>query len=453
MTRFVAPAFVLALAGFGVGCAQGSGQRVGEDGGTTADGSMIVDGKPSPVDAGVPDGCVASTELCNGKDDDCDGAADEDLGLGTPCDGDDTDACKEGMVVCDGAGGVMCDDVTADSVEICNGLDDDCQNGADDAFPVGQSCSVGVGACETTGMRICDTAMTGTTCTATSGAPTAETCGNSIDEDCSGADTTCPGNDLPAGAINISAGGTWTVDLSTSHDDNFAPSTTMECGETGGRDAFYQFSLPAEEVVYYDTFGSNFDTVVRIFAGNCTSLGATLLCSDDVRTCGTNRSIGAANLTAGTYCLVVDQYSSDTTGGMATLRFLRGGRPGIPLPGASGTVSGTTTGKANLSSASCQTNTNQPDVGHFFLTCPNFTYTVDASTCTNTAFDTVLSVRTGSASTGDVACSDDVSGCGANDLQSRITGAAVTGGNLHWVIVDGYGTSGNGSYSLTYSIQ
>jgi hypothetical protein len=450
VTRFVAPALLLAVAGFVVGCAQGSGAHGTADGGT--EDGMVVDGKPSPIDAAAPDGCVASTELCNGKDDDCDGASDEDLGIGMPCDGADSDACKEGMVVCNGAGGTTCDDMTSDTVEICNGLDDDCQNGADDTFPVGQACSVGVGACATTGMRICDAAMSGTTCTAMSGAPTAETCGNSIDEDCSGADITCPGNDMPAGAINISAGGTWNVDVSAAHDDNYAPSTaSMPCGNMGGRDAFFQFSLPAEEVVYYDTYGSNFDTVVRIFAGNCTSLGATLVCSDD--SCNGTRSIGAVDLTAGTYCMVVDQYSSNTTGGMATLTFRRGGRPGVPLPAASGTVTGSTTGKSNLSVASCESNTNQPDVGHFFLTCPSFTYTIDASTCTNTSFDSVLYLKTGSATSADVACSDDVSGCGANNFQSRITGAAVVGGNVHWIIVDGFGSSGNGSYSLTYSIQ
>jgi hypothetical protein len=228
----------------------------------------------------------------------------------------------------------------------------------------------------------------------------------------------------------------------------------MPCGNTGGRDAFYQFSLPSEEVVYYDTFGSNFDTVVRVFAGNCTSLGATLVCSDDTLSCNNStRSIGAVDLSAGTYCLVVDQFSSNTTGGMATLTFRRGGRPGIPLPAASGTVTGSTTGKSNLSVASCESNTNQPDVGHFFLTCPSFTYTVDASTCTSTSFDSVLYIKTGAATSADVACSDDVSGCGPSNLQSRITGAAVVGGNVHWIIVDGFGSSGNGSYSLTYSIQ
>jgi len=367
------------------------------------------------------------------------------------CDvGAEPEAWAEGMIVWDGAGSVACSDATASTVELCNSVDDDCQNGIDDGFPVNQPCSVGIGACETFGTYGCNAAQTGVVCSATSGSPTAELCGDSVDQDCDGADATCPVNDLAPGAIDITAGGMWTVDLSTAHDDNFAASTpTLDCGDMGGRDVFYQFTLPAEEVVYWDTFGSTFDSVVRIFSGACTSLGATQACSDDA--CSTTRSQGAADLLAGTYCLVLDQFSSSTTAGAATLRFRRGGRRGIALPSTSGTVTGTTTGGANLSVAGCEPNTNQPDVGYFFTTCSG-AHTVSANTCTGTAFDTILSIRSGAASTTDVDCSDDVTGCG-NNLQSRITGAAISGANVHWIIVDGFGQTGNGNYSLTYSVQ
>jgi hypothetical protein len=442
---------IVALSLLLVGCARGAEERLGDDGGMPD--APATDAKPDPIDAAAPDGCVPQTEQCNELDDDCDGATDEDLELGTACDGDgDTDACKEGMVVCDGSGGTTCMEDAENAVETCNGLDDDCQNGPDDGFDVGQTCSVGVGACATTGMKVCTVDGTGTLCSASSGSPTAELCGNGVDEDCNGADIACPINDVASGAINVSGGGTFTVDLTSAHDDNYAASTpTLDCGNTGGRDVFYQFTLPAEEVVYYDTFGSNFDTVVRIFAGSCPALGSTLVCSDDA--CATTRSIGAVDLPAGTYCMVIDQFSSNTTGGSLVMTFKRGGRPGVPLMTATGTLNGTTGGKTNLSQASCQSNTNQPDVGHFFLSCPNATYSVNASTCTGTAFDSVIYVRSGHAGSGDQACSDDVSGCGSSNLQSRITGATVTGPNLHWIIVDGYGTSGSGSYTLTYSVQ
>ena len=390
-------------------------------------------------------------ETCNNMDEDCDGHTDEGFNIGAACDGPDSDACAEGTIACNGPNATMCSDNTSSTVEACNGLDDDCRNGVDDTFPVGQSCSVGLGACARTGQLICNGAGNGTQCDAIAGAPTAELCGNSVDEDCNGADVTCPPNDFAAGAIDISAGGTFTADLTAAHDDNWAASTaTLDCGNQGGRDVFYQFTLPAEEVVYFDTLGSNYDSVIRVFAGACTSIGATKACADDA--CSTTRSQGAVDLLAGTYCLVVDQFSSSTTAGATTLVFKRGGRTGIGISAASGTQTGTTAGKVNHTVAGCESNTTQPDVGYFFLTCPGQTYTVGANTCSGTAFDTVIYLRSGSAATGDVACSDDVTGCG-NNFQSRFTSATVSGANLQWIIVDGFGTSGNGAYSLSYTIQ
>jgi hypothetical protein len=436
-------AVVLCILG---GCAQGGAAL---DAGIDAVDATVVDAAP---DVSIPDGCVPMDEVCNFADDDCDGQADEGFNLGMPCDGDDdTDACEEGHWMCGAGGAAVCDDTTGSTVEMCNDVDDDCQNGIDDPFDVGQPCTVGVGACAVDGMKICDNTQTGTTCDATAGLPSAELCGNNIDENCDGADATCPANDVATGAIDISAGGTFTVDLTTAHDDNFAATTPqLDCGGMGGRDAFYQFTLPAEEVVYWDTLGSNFDSVVRVYSGACTAIGATpQACSDDQ--CSTTRSQGAMDLAAGTYCLVVDQFSSSTTNGAATLTFLRGGRKGIALPAASGTVTGTTTGGSNLSVASCEPQTNQPDVGHFTTTCSG-SHTINASTCTGTAFDTILVVRTGSAMSTDIKCSDDVQSCG-NNLQSKIVGATVSGPNLQWIIVDGFGQTGNGNYSLTYSVQ
>jgi hypothetical protein len=103
--------------------------------------------------------CVSPTtavpEICNGLDDNCNGQIDEepdvsqnDDRIGKPCDvpvaPNDQGACKAGVSVCT-AGGVSCVGSVKPSVEVCNGLDDDCDGIVDEEAPcpAGAACQQG----------------------------------------------------------------------------------------------------------------------------------------------------------------------------------------------------------------------------------------------------------------------------------------------------------------------
>jgi hypothetical protein len=99
-----------------------------EEGTTSCTGGAIV----------CSDTSSDNLDVCNGVDDDCDAASvdgSEDPSVGLACDGADADLCEEGTNSCTG-GAIVCSDTTGDNVEICNGLDDDCDGSTDEGFPL-----------------------------------------------------------------------------------------------------------------------------------------------------------------------------------------------------------------------------------------------------------------------------------------------------------------------------
>ncbi|TNE47579.1 MAG: hypothetical protein EP343_18650 [Deltaproteobacteria bacterium] len=133
------------------------------------------------------------TDVCNGKDDDCDGTIDE----GCKCQDGDTRKCytgqpeTQGVGVCKGGTQTCvnqewgaCEGEQAPSKEVCNGQDDDCDGQTDEDIPNGQDCQVpgAKGPCAK-GSSLCQNGQASCQPTVQ---PQAEKCANGIDEDCDG---------------------------------------------------------------------------------------------------------------------------------------------------------------------------------------------------------------------------------------------------------------------------
>ena len=154
--------------------------------------------------------CVATAPedtTCDGIDDDCDGAVDEDFAvLSSSC----------GQGACEASGEIACvDGIALDSCEAgeaaandasCDGIDDDCDGAVDEDFAV-LSSSCGQGACEEAGEIACVDGVEADSCEAGEAAADDATCDGAdddcdgeVDEDCCGLVATITQGDWTASA-------------------------------------------------------------------------------------------------------------------------------------------------------------------------------------------------------------------------------------------------------------
>jgi hypothetical protein len=128
-------------------------------------------------------------ELCNGKDDDCDGRIDEDFPtLGQPC---NQQSCQgAGQFVCNASGTSVECSVTAagPTPEVCDGHDNDCDGVVDEAPAAGEPAMPGVGVACGSNVGECKagiSACAGGQIVCNAVGPSAELC-DGLDNDCNG---------------------------------------------------------------------------------------------------------------------------------------------------------------------------------------------------------------------------------------------------------------------------
>lgn len=255
-------------------------------------------------------GCEPVVETCNGSDDDCDGLTDEGFGIGRLCESGAGACATAGVIWCQGGRAACSARPSTPDEESCNGADDDCDGRDDEGAPCGDGRRCVAGGCEVD----CQ--------------PHAERC-DGDDDDCDGrideggalcddgevcADGGCiiaicaPGRLMPFAGVGMLRAET---------------GSAMVRGSCGGAGPEMGFTLVRRNdmVLCLDTQGSAIDTVLHV-RSDCDDANSEVACNDDVL--GLQSQVEIVARAGVSYAIFIDSFGA---GGDVTLNVAEGACP------------------------------------------------------------------------------------------------------------------------------
>ena len=253
-----------------------------------------------------------------------------------------------------------------------------------------------------------------------------------------------PANDLCSNAIAIACNSTTIGTTTASTVDNVGTCTTSNTAPG----VWYSFTGTGDVVTLSTcNVATNYDTKISVFSGSC----GGLVCvggNDDGAGCINFQSLFTFNSVAGTnYLILVHGFGSATGDFTLSLTCVAPPPPltndlcanAIPIT-CNSTITGTTVGSTTDNAGTCGTTNTAPGVWYSLLGNGKI---VEVNTCSGTAYDSKISVFSGSC--GSLVCVDgNDDACG---LQSSVTFSSVPG-TTYYILVHGF-SSATGAFTLS----
>jgi len=230
--------------------------------------------------------------------------------------------------------------------------------------------------------------------------------------------------------------------ITTSGSTSGVSNLNQSCGGDGAPEAIYLFEAPTSDTYVFDTFGSEFDTILSVRDGSCN--GPELACNDDASFGGTSQV--SASLTAGqTIVVTVDGWGGSFGNYILNINNFVANCPAQNLGSSVPTsVNGTTVGAPDNVNPQCaQPGGDGPEKLFEFTAPASGTYLIKTN---GSSFDTILSVLDTLCNGPTLGCNDDVSGV---NVSSEVS-VNLFAGHSVIIVVDGFaGSAGNFSLSIT----